>query len=181
MFGWTRQHYVIAAELRHARTSRNLAQSRAISRNLPPPPEGTIVRQGLHMSGCSPGKNGDGVIVRLATLTQWAVSAMLNTGRIHIFMRIIYHAPHTRARQSLASAESFRMNQTAESTRAAPPTGFLCPTPAAQQLLLAWCAARVNSRAGCGQQLSAEGQLGTARTATAKWWDRGHGSPRILF
>ena len=88
MFGWTRQQYVIAGELRHARTSRNLAQSRAISRNLPPPPEGTIVRQGLHMSGGSPGKNGDGVIVRLATLTQWAVSAMLNTGRIHIFMRI---------------------------------------------------------------------------------------------
>ncbi len=100
MFGWTRQHYVIAAELRHARTSRNLAQSPAISRNLPPPPEGTIVRQGLHMSGGSPGKNGDGVIVRLATLTQWAVSAMLNTGRIHIFMRInlLYITRRTRAR-----------------------------------------------------------------------------------
>ena len=106
MFGWTRQHYVIAEELRHARTSRNLAQSRAISRNLPPPPEGTIVRQGLHMSGGSPGKNGDGVTVRLATLTQWAVSAMLNTGRIHIFMRInllyITRRTVTRARQSLA-------------------------------------------------------------------------------
>ena len=145
MFGWTRQQYVIAGELRHARTSRNLAQSPAISRNLPPPPEGTIVRQGLHMSGGSPGKNGDGVIVRLATLTQWAVSAMLNTVRIHIFMRVdlLYitrpHAAHTRAPmpQSLASAESFRMNQTPESTRASPPTGFLCPTPAAQQLLLA--------------------------------------------
>ena len=91
MFGWTRQQYVIAGELRHARTSRNLAQSPTISRNLPPPPEGTIVRQGLHMSGGSPGKNGDGVIVRLATLTQWAVSAMLNTGRIHIFMRVTYY------------------------------------------------------------------------------------------
>ena len=100
MFGWTRQHYAIAAELRHARTSRNLAQSRAISRNLPPPPEGTIVRQGLHMSGGSPGKNGDGVIVRLATLTQWAVSAMLNTGRIHIFMRVdlLFITRRTRAR-----------------------------------------------------------------------------------
>ena len=100
MFGWTRQQYVIAGELRHARTSRNLAQSPAISRNLPPPPEGTIVRQGLHMSGGSPGKNGDGVIVRLATLTQWAVSAMLNTGRIHIFMRInlLYITRRTRAR-----------------------------------------------------------------------------------
>ena len=103
MFGWTRQHYVIATELRHARTSRNLAQSPAISRNLPPPPEGTIVRQGLHMSGGSPGKNGDGVIVRLATMTQWAISAMLNTVRIHIFMRVdlLYitrpHAAHTRA------------------------------------------------------------------------------------
>ena len=99
------------------------------------------MRQGLHMSGGSPGKNGDGVIVRLATLTQWAVSAMLNTGRIHIFMRInllyITRRTVTRARQSLASAESFRMNQTPESTRASPPTGFLCPTPAAQQLLLA--------------------------------------------
>ena len=94
MLGWTRQHYVIAAELRHARTSRNLVQSPAISRNLPPPPEGTIVRQGLHMSGGSPGKNGDGVIVRLATLTQWAVSAMLNTGRIHIFMRVTYYISH---------------------------------------------------------------------------------------
>ena len=73
----------------------------AISRNLPQSPastgtrEVTIVRQGLHMSGGSPGKNGDGVIVRLATLTQWAVSAMLNTVRIHIFTGP--HAAHTRA------------------------------------------------------------------------------------
>ena len=80
-------------------TCSDLPQSRAISRNLPPPPEGTIVRQGLHMSGGSPGKNGDGVIVRLATLTQWAVSAMLNTGRIHIFMRVdLFITRRTRAR-----------------------------------------------------------------------------------
>ena len=61
------------------------------------------------MSGGSPGKNGDGVIVRLATLTQWAVSAMLNTVRIHIFMRVDLlcitgpHAAHTRARSAALS------------------------------------------------------------------------------
>ena len=77
-----------------------LSQSPAISRNLPPPPKGTIVRQGLHTSDGSPGKKGDRVIVRLATLTQWAVSAMLNTGRIHICMRIdlfLSRAAHARA------------------------------------------------------------------------------------
>ena len=81
-------------------TCSDLPQSRAISRNLPPPPEGTIVRQGLHTSDGSPGKNGDRVIVRLATLTQWAVSAMLNTGRIHIFMRVdlLFITRRTRAR-----------------------------------------------------------------------------------
>ena len=129
-------------------TCSDLPQSRAISRNLPQSPALSRLHRrvqscdkAIHMSGGSPGKNGDGVIVRLATLTQWAVSAMLNTVRIHIFMRVdlIYHTAtrHTRARQSLASAESFRMHQTPESTRASPPTGFLCPTPAAQQLLLA--------------------------------------------
>ena len=88
-------------------TCSNLSQSPAISRNLPQSPASTEgynrAIQGLHTSDGSPGKNGDRVIVRLATLTQWAVSAMLNTGRIHIFMRVdlLYitrpHAAHTRA------------------------------------------------------------------------------------
>ena len=85
-------------------TCSDLPQSRAISRNLPQSPASTggynRATRPLYTSGGSPGKNGDGVIVRLATLTQWAVSAMLNTGRIHIFMRVdlLFITRRTRAR-----------------------------------------------------------------------------------